>query len=255
MNERPGFFERVQRIFAGKGYYMVLLGCLAALGLSGFYLWHTVSDQPETELADAQAQVEVETGGEAEVEVSNAETQQTIVSPPIQVTAPEPEPEPKPEPEVIQEAPVEETVVPQPVPEPQPVTHQLQWPVEGEITAAFSATELTYNPILEDWRTHDGVDLSADVGTQVSAAADGSVSSITRQPATGTTLTIRHENGLQSVYGNLNPDTLCVAEGDSVRAGDILGCVGSTGDGEAPCLHFAVLEDGVAVDPMEFLQQ
>ena len=248
MNERPGFFARMGHFLAGKGFYMVLLGCLAALGLSGYYLWSTVTDLTETTPAggDAQVETQVETQGEAVLPQKDV----TVVTPPIQVV--QPQPEPQPEPEVVEEEP-EEVILPDP-PQPQTVTYTLLWPVEGEVTAAFSATELTYHPVLGDWRTHDGVDLAADLGTEVQAAETGTVTQIVRQPATGTTLTLSHEHGLETVYGNLDPDTLTVAVGDRVSAGDILGCVGATGDGTQPCLHFSVLQEGESVDPMEFLE-
>lgn len=245
MNERPGFFARMGHFLAGKGFYMVLLACLAALGLSGYYLWHTVTGLTQPAPTGGDAQVEVP------VEAELPQQEVTVVKPPIQVVQPDPEPEPEPEPQVTEDVP-EETILPQP--EPQPVTRLLQWPVEGEVTAAFSATELTYHPVLGDWRTHDGVDLATDLGTGVLAAGDGTVTRINRRPATGTTLTLSHENGLETVYGNLDPDTLTVAEGDRVSAGEVLGCVGSAGDGALPCLHFSVLLEGEAVDPLEFLE-
>lgn len=258
MNERPGFFRKAASLLAGKGFYMVLLLCLVILGASGYFLYQTMAGLTIQEPVNAQAEITVPNDNQLEVTAPVEdviitpveEPAETITEPEIsEVIEPVPEDaEPvieEPEPQPVIE-PVEEVVVPVAKP-------VLGWPVVGDIVAAFSATELTYNEVLGDWRTHGGVDISADVGTEVLAATAGSVTAITNDPVTGTTLTLDHGDGLVTVYGNLNGDTLCVAEGEQVEAGAILGCVGSTGDQTAPCLHFAILEDGTSVDPEEYI--
>ena len=123
--------------------------------------------------------------------------------------------------------------------------------------AAFSNSELTYNEAMGDWRTHNGMDISAALGAEVLAAADGTVASVTTDPVTGTTLTLSHSSGMTTVYGNLDPDTVSAAVGDAVTAGQALACVGSSasgeGSGESAFLHFAVTVDGQSVDPQQYL--
>lgn len=259
MNEKPGFFQKAAKLLSGKGFYMVMLLCLVILGASGFFLYRTMTNLTDTEPANAQAEITVPAAEQTEVIATPEETIPAILEEEVEtITEPEAEEVVEPieeeaqpvveEPEAVPVAePVEEVVVPVSKP-------VLGWPVVGEVVSAFSATELTYNEVLGDWRTHNGVDLAADVGTEVLSATAGTVESVVNDPITGTTVTLNHGDGLVTVYGNLDADTLCVAEGEAVAAGQVLGCVGSSAvESSQPCLHFAILEDGVSVDPEEFI--
>ena len=124
----------------------------------------------------------------------------------------------------------------------------------GKVSQAFSGNTLVYNPTLGDWRTHDGVDISAPAGTTVLAACAGTVASVTEDPLLGATVVLEHDDGYRTTYANLadKPD---VAAGDQVNAGAVIGTVGTTAAAEedTPHLHFAVSRDGKAVNPQEFL--
>lgn len=284
MNKKPGFFQKAEKALAGKGFYMVLLLCLVILGASGYFLYRTVSDisadaasasggaqvtvpapvveedaapDPQTEPVDPKPSTTLEDSKEA---VAQQETQPVLepdageeaavpVDNPAE-EASEASAEPEEEAQAVA-APQEEVTA-----EVETVPAALTWPVEGEVVAAFSSTELTYNEVMGDWRTHNGLDISAALGTEVMAAADGAVESISNDPVTGTTLTLTHSGGMSTVYGNLDPDTLSVAVGDSVTAGQPLACVGSsTGEqsGQGAFLHFAVTLDGENVNPQDYL--
>ena len=65
-------------------------------------------------------------------------------------------------------------------------------PLSGETVAAFSMDELAYSETLADWRTHDGIDIKADAGTQVLAASSGTVLSVADDDLMGTTVVIAH---------------------------------------------------------------
>lgn len=276
MNEKPGFWKKFGKAMDGKGFYMVLILCLVVLGASGYYLYRTMSavgapadtqasrhDIPTTEVStqpdlevDAAAGDAAEVAGPAEVEVPAAVTEEAI----------QPATEPAEQAqevasgnEVEAAAPAEEeAALPVEAEEPAPETpvFTLGWPADGEVISAFSDTELVYHEAMGDWRTHTGIDISAGLGTQVFAAGDGTVTDISEDPVTGTTITLSHQNGLESVYGNLDPDTLNVAVGDVVSTHDTLAYVGTSAAGEdiqTGHVHFAVQQDGVSVDPMEFL--
>lgn len=129
-------------------------------------------------------------------------------------------------------------------------------PVKSEIINAFSNGELMKNTTLNDWRTHDGIDLAAEKGADVLAAADGTVSSIRSDPLWGTVMTIDHADGNQTIYSGLDQATP-VKEGDAVMARQVIGTVEGV-----PCeisdashLHFAIKTDGQWVDPLSVLQQ
>lgn len=279
MNKKPGFFQKAEKALAGKGFYMVLLLCLVILGASGYFLYRTVSDiSADAASASGGAQVTVTAPVVEEDSTPDTQTEpvdpkpsttledskttaaeeqaQQVLEPSAQEEAvPQDNPAEEETADVDAQPEAEEVAAPQ-----QEVTEEIPaaliWPVEGDVVAAFSSTELTYNEVMGDWRTHNGLDISAALGTEVLAAADGVVESISNDPVTGTTLTLTHSGGLSSVYGNLDPDTLSVAEGDSVTVGQALACVGSSAgesNGESAFLHFAVTLDGETVNPQDYL--
>jgi len=126
----------------------------------------------------------------------------------------------------------------------------------GEEVAAFSVDELKYNETLGDWRTHDGVDIAAEVGTQVLAACSGTVTQVIDDDLMGTSVTIAHDGGYETTYSNLQ-SVPTVAPEQYVSAGQVIGAVGTTSLAEAsmsPHLHFSVTKDGEIIDPQEFLK-
>ncbi len=128
-------------------------------------------------------------------------------------------------------------------------------PLQGESVAVFSMDQLQYNETTGDWRTHDGVDITAPAGTNVSAACSGTVLSVREDDLMGYTVTVEHGNGYRSIYASLQPE-IRVQEGDFVSAGEVLGAVGNSSlieSGQGAHLHFAVTKDGVPMDPKEFL--
>jgi len=235
--------NKLKSVLSGRGFYVLLAVCLLAAAVSGWFLLFSgdeAEDIPVTEPVSAPVQdvyvPEPEDGEEAEEEEE----------PPVEASAP---------------APVEVEVVP-PMPEidDTPVMAEaprlVVSPLNGEVLMAFSVDQLVYSPTLADWRTHDGVDISAKPGTTVLAATAGTVSSVEDDPLMGTTVTIDHEGGYATTYANLQAKPT-VQPGDLVTAGQIIGAVGSTAPAEAaqsPHLHFSVSRDGEAVDPDEFLK-
>ena len=128
-------------------------------------------------------------------------------------------------------------------------------PLVGETLAAFSMDELIYSETLGDWRTHDGMDIAAPIGTQVCAASLGTVTDVRDDDLMGTTVVIAHDDGCDTIYANLQAMP-AVAVGDEVTAGQVIGSVGKTALGESALpshLHFAVTRDGEFIDPMTYL--
>ena len=114
---------------------------------------------------------------------------------------------------------------------------------------------LGYNPTTRDWRTHDGVDIAAEEGTKVCAAADGTVYTVYTDEMMGTTVVIRHENGYVTTYASL-AQQVTVKAGDSVKLGDTIGYVGSSALLECAIgdhVHFSVTCNGETMDPEAFL--
>lgn len=132
---------------------------------------------------------------------------------------------------------------------------KFMWPVYGEVEVGYFADELVYNKTMMDWRTHSAIDIAASLGTQVMAAARGTVAEVFDDDLLGTTVVIDHGEGLFSRYSNL-AGTPTVSVGDTVNMGDVIGSVGNTAigeTGEVIHLHFAMTKNGASCDPAEYL--
>lgn len=118
----------------------------------------------------------------------------------------------------------------------------------GRVLNAFSGDELVYNKTLGDWRTHNGVDLAAEAGEPVKAAALGRVSAVYQDAVWGWTVEVSDGSRVYRYQGLEAP---AVQADDEVHAGDVLGKVGRVpAEAKLPShLHFEVRQDGSCVDP------
>lgn len=139
--------------------------------------------------------------------------------------------------------------------EPVEATPEFMIPLEGSILNPFSNGELVKSKTLNEWRTHDGVDLKAMANTPVKAAADGTVEEITEDPLWGVCITLTHSGGYTTYYSGLKPE-VSVKKGQTVAVGEAMGSVGNTAEieiGEESHLHFAMQLDGEWIDPMSVM--
>ena len=114
---------------------------------------------------------------------------------------------------------------------------------------------LSYNETTRDWRVHNGVDIAAETGTQVCAAADGEVYTVYEDDSMGYTVVIRHEGGYTTKYSSLSKD-VAVQSGDTVTAGQAIGYVGDTALVESTLgshVHFSVTCQDEPMNPADFL--
>ncbi|HZU63074.1 MAG TPA: M23 family metallopeptidase [Novosphingobium sp.] len=119
-------------------------------------------------------------------------------------------------------------------------------PVAGaRITSSFG---MRYHPILGYERMHSGTDLAAPWGSPVYAVADGYVEYAGWHGGHGNYLRLAHGGGVETGYGHLS--RYAVASGMRVRAGQVIGYVGSTGLSTGAHLHYEVFQSGRAIDPM-----
>lgn len=107
------------------------------------------------------------------------------------------------------------------------------------------------HPITGIWSFHEGIDLAADFGTPVIAAAGGTVTAIARDPWLGLSVTIDHPGEYQTRYAHLQE--VFVDIGTFVERGVTIGSVGSTGLSTGPHLHFEILYRGDSKDPIRYL--
>ncbi len=125
-------------------------------------------------------------------------------------------------------------------------------PAEGAVTVKFTGDGLVYSPTFDDWRSHSGIDIEAEADSQVKAVADGKILKVYTDEMMGNTIEIDHGDGLVTRYASLTTTDL-VREGDTVKQGDVISGVGSSAAAEKsqnPHLHFEVIYNGEAVDPL-----
>jgi murein DD-endopeptidase MepM/ murein hydrolase activator NlpD len=121
----------------------------------------------------------------------------------------------------------------------------LLWPARGALTSGFGPRR---HPIFGVVRMHNGVDIAAPWGTPVRAAAPGTVLFAGWFGGYGKLVVLDHGGGVTTLYGHLS--SIGVAVGQRVRAGQVIGRVGSTGYSTGPHLHFEIRVDGRPVDPL-----
>jgi murein DD-endopeptidase MepM/ murein hydrolase activator NlpD len=120
---------------------------------------------------------------------------------------------------------------------------------EGEVTSAFG---VRLDPFLRQWAMHAGVDFRGDSGGPVRATAAGRVVTAGYNGGYGLAVDIDHGGGIVTRYAHLS--AIAVAEGGEVKAGDVVGKIGTTGRSTGPHLHYEVRVNGEAVDPQRFLR-
>ncbi len=118
-------------------------------------------------------------------------------------------------------------------------------PIEGKITSRYGANSRIRKS------THTGLDISAVTGTDIKVIADGTVISASYQGSYGNLVKIDHGNGLETWYAHTSK--MYVKKGDTVKAGDVIAAVGSTGNSTGPHLHLEIRVDGEHVDPQDYL--
>ena len=118
-------------------------------------------------------------------------------------------------------------------------------PVGGSISAGFG---WRVNPWPE---FHRGLDLAADYGTPVRAAADGVIRSAGWDGGFGIKVDVDHENGYHTWYAHLS--RVAIGAGERVRKGETIAYGGATGEATGPHLHYQVMLDGQAIDPAPYL--
>ena len=181
----------------------------------------------------------------------------TVTSTPELEVTPTPEPEATPTPEPEATPTPEPEATPSPKPEQVPGYQVAEtdrngdflWPVPGygTVSQGYDATK------------HTGIDISAEQGVAVIAAADGTVSHIqtwdgsttTGDQSYGNMVQITHADERTTLYAHLSK--VLVSSGDSVSAGETIGYVGNTGNADGAHLHFEVRQSGQTVDPRPFI--
>ena len=130
----------------------------------------------------------------------------------------------------------------------------MQWPLPGyyKISSYFG---MRLHPILKYNKMHGGIDIGAPSSTPIHAAASGKViCAAWRSGGSGNTVIIDHGGGITTLYFHIKNGGILVKEGQTVKAGDVIAKVGSTGLSTGPHLHFEVRKDGVRQDPLNYVK-
>lgn len=204
------------RPFGGRGYYIGLILCAAAIGITGF-VYRAGREEPAVQTANTPASIT----GEAKLP-----TRDTA---PAQSTA---------------------------ATEPTAGKLKTCLPVQGEVLSPYAMEVLSYNQTTRDWRIHNGIDLAAPTGTQVVAAADGEVYTVYEDDTMGTTVVIRHPGGYTTRYCSLAAEVAVsagqpVTMGQPIGA---VGTTALMENALGDHVHFSVMKDDEPVDPMSFVQ-
>jgi murein DD-endopeptidase MepM/ murein hydrolase activator NlpD len=118
-------------------------------------------------------------------------------------------------------------------------------PVSGRITSGYGTRR---HPILGYTRMHAGIDFGAGYGSPIHAVADGTVAAAAASGGHGNYVRLDHGSGLGTGYGHMS--RIAVAPGTRVRAGQVIGYVGSTGLSTGPHLHYELYRNGHTVNPL-----
>ena len=209
---------------SGKGYYIALILCAVAIGISGYLYYQNANDN------DPQLGKDPVSTGPAAADngVQAVATQPAGTEPGVTGTEP------------VQTNPLKTAA-----------------PVVGKTVAGYAMDCLSYNETTRDWRVHNGVDIAAEAGTPVLAAAEGKVYTVYDDDTMGKTVVIRHDNGYTTKYASL-ADEVTVEPGQAVALGEKIGTVGQSALLETALgdhLHFSVTFNDKDIDPAKFLPQ
>ena len=121
----------------------------------------------------------------------------------------------------------------------------------------FSNGKLIYSKTLNEWTTHNGIDIIGKLSEPVFATNDGIITNISSSSTDGIKITIEHENGYSSIYSNLSTTKL-VNLNEKVKKGQVISGIGKTAEfeyEEPDHLHFEMYKDGLVIDPLSVIHE
>ena len=237
--------NRIVSFFKGRGFYIALAACILAAAATSFWAIRTVAGRlgPGSAASEEQQQ-----GGVQQWDLPQVETEQKVNDVPVS----SPRPSQRPSSASGQPAPQEEaggSGEAAAAPAPSFVS-----PVAGQTLQGFSGEELVFNETLQDWRTHNGLDIGCAADAAVKSAVAGTVKAVYEDGMWGRIVEVEAADGLVWRYAGLDGGTLKVKQGDAVSAGQELAKIGEVLAESAmgPHLHLEVLKDGAPVDPQGY---
>ena len=223
--------SKLLNFLSGRGFYIILAGCLIALGVAAWATYTTVVTVPEVQnSSEPNSTVEESLPPESEQVQNDTLNEEPYYEPEEESSTPTTT---EPEEEIINT-----------------VADYFVFPFSGNIIKPFSDSELSFSETFGDMRVHTGLDIAADLGITVGSCGNGIVLGAENDPLWGWVIKIDHGNGIIVHYCGLGEDLL-VEEGDIVSAGSPLGYLSSV-----PCesseevhLHLEFYKDGIPENP------
>jgi len=233
--------SKISRFFKSQGFFLSLIVCVAAVGIAALAIFTAPSEE-----------------NSINVQKQNAPTlKEQIAAVPTPTLTPTPSPSPSPIPSSTP------SVVPQPsaasaaiIKEPTSSVSLVR-PLSGDILTDFSGDTLIYHATLNQWETHDGIDIAPKDSseTDILAALSGTVLSVDTDQTKGLIVTLAHNNDQKTVYAGLQE--VSVEEGSKVSAGQSIGKVGipSFEADLGEHVHFEYIRNGKFVNPTSYFRQ
>ena len=160
---KRNILQKLGDFVLGKGFYIVLFLCVAAIGISGYYLIRSVTgDSSPSEPVTGNPSITLPDSSAETPPQSQPLEEAPASQPPLEDAVQEDDPQP-----------VKEPVEEEAAAAPETVDVVYSWPVKGQVLRSFSVETLAYDATMGDWRTHSGVDIAAEAGLKVLAAGDG----------------------------------------------------------------------------------
>lgn len=235
------FLRKAIKFINGKGFYIVLFLCVAAIGVAGY----VVFTSGITDLDDP---------GNIDIEslFTTPRTSNTATTPAAGPTDTSESDTP-----VFTTAPTSGGTTTKPTDNTGSKSVKLFYvrPVAGTVLRSYSGDIPVFNPTMDDWRVHTGLDIAAALDDTVVACATGKVTRIYADYFKGTVIEIEQPDGVTVYYCGLSP-SVSVAAGQTVSAGTAIGKIGGTAIFESleePHLHLEMKVGGKYVDPEDYL--
>lgn len=248
--------EQTRRL---PGFYIALCCCVIAIGVAGYFTEKNTSERANKSISAVQSNADANTDADAvavneleenidDTRVSDAQQEADAVADETEISESLADvSEPAAEENTVSEAQdsVETAVI--------VGTPAFSLPENAQILAEFS-NELAFNTSLNDWRTHNGIDIAVENGGSVTAMSDGKISEISSDEM-GNFVVIENNGGFEGKYCGLS-SVEDINEGDEIKSGDVLGIVTeSKGENTAEShLHFELYKDGSLVNPSEYIK-
>ncbi len=219
---------KIGKFFLGKGFYGVLALCLVAVGAAAWSAFNRVSE-PNT----------LKTPSSSSQKITSSE----VIPPKSEVQAETPSKIPY----SSEESSSDQT------PAAPIVATAFASPMGGGVIKPYSDTELIYSATFSDMRTHLGIDIEGEQGSDVRACGNGIVSAITDDSLLGKCIEIDHGNGVKAKYCGL--DTIFVSLGETVSATTTIGLLGEVPEEceDVSHLHLEFYFEEHPVDPLRYI--